>query len=267
MPTARIARFRFGLTSLLALSLDLTLAGAAAADELSVPARAEDGTAGTTTAASPYRLRWQYDAALLALATAGTLTAFVGYPAPSCLPSCQPPRSMLGIDDSVVGNYSPRAHSVANVLVLGLIAAPLLLDAVDSRLQGWPEDTLVMLESILLTQALTQVTKSAVGRNAPLVYNPNAARADLESADAGRSFFSGHTSTSFAAATTYAVTFWKRHPTSPWRYVVLGVGEAVASSVALLKIKAGYHYPTDVAAGALVGSGVGLLVPVLHSEW
>ena len=41
----------------------------------------------------------------------------------------------------------------------------------------------------------------------------------------------------------------------------------LATSVALLKIKAGYHYPTDVAAGALVGSALGVLVPVLHSEW
>jgi membrane-associated phospholipid phosphatase len=48
---------------------------------------------------------------------------------------------------------------------------------------------------------------------------------------------------------------------------VPAIGEAIATSVAFLKIKAGYHYPTDVIAGALVGSGVGLLVPVLHSEW
>ena len=100
-----------------------------------------------------------------------------------------------------------------------------------------------------------------------LLYNPNAAREDVESADANRSFFSGHTATSFAAATAYAVTFWKRHPDSPWRFVVLGAGEALAVGVGLLKIKAGYHYPTDVAAGALVGGAMGVLVPVLHTEW
>ena len=195
------------------------------------------------------------------------LAGFVGYPPPSCLPRCQPPGNMLGIDDAVVGNYSRPAHSVANVVVLSLLVAPLLLDAADSGLHGWVEDTFVMVETILLTQGLTQVTKSAVSRNAPLVYSSNAAREDLESADAGRSFISGHTSTSFAAATSYAVTFWKRHPHSPWRFAVIGVGEALAVGVGLLKIKAGYHYPTDVVAGALVGAGVGLLVPVLHSDW
>ena len=44
-------------------------------------------------------------------------------------------------------------------------------------------------------------------------------------------------------------------------------GEALALGVGMLKVKAGYHYPSDVAAGALVGGAMGLLVPMLHSEW
>jgi membrane-associated phospholipid phosphatase len=68
-------------------------------------------------------------------------------------------------------------------------------------------------------------------------------------------------------ATTYAVTFWKRQPDSPWRIVVLVAGEVLAGATGLLTISAGWHYPTDVAAGALVGSAFGLLMPVLHSEW
>jgi len=216
---------------------------------------------------SPYRLKWHYDSALVALGAAGTLAGFVGYPPSSCFPGCEPPPGLLGIDRGSVGNYSPPAHSLANVVVLSLVLAPLVLDAADSRLHGWADDAFVMLETILLTQAITQVTKSAVGRPAPLLYNPYAAREDVESADANRSFFSGHTATSFAAATAYAVTFWKRHPDSPWRFVVLGAGEALALGVGLLKVKAGYHYPTDVAAGALVGGAMGVLVPVLHTEW
>lgn len=216
---------------------------------------------------SPYRLKWHYDAALVATGAAGSLAAFVGYPPVACFPECEPPPGMLGIDRSVIGNYSPPAHSLANVLVLGLVLSPLVINAADSRFDGWAEDTFVMLETILVTQALTQLSKAAVRRSAPLVYDPTAAREDVESPDASRSFISGHTSTSFAAATSYAVTFWKRHPTSPWRFVVLGVGEALALAVGLLKIEAGYHYPTDIAAGALVGGSMGLLIPMLHTEW
>jgi membrane-associated phospholipid phosphatase len=227
-------------------------------------ARADDAS---SPGGSPYRLKWAYDSALVGIGAAGALTAFLGHPKPACHPGCAPPADLLGIDRGSVGNYSPSAHSLASVVVAGLVLAPLVIDAADTRFHGWAEDTFVLLETILLTQAPTQITKSAVGRTAPFVYNPHAAEEDLDSADAFRSYFSGHTSTAFASATAYAVTFWKRHPDSAWRFVVVGVGEALALGVGLLKIKAGYHYPTDVAAGALVGGAMGLLLPVLHSEW
>jgi membrane-associated phospholipid phosphatase len=216
---------------------------------------------------SPYHLRWQYDAPIVALGAAAFSAAFVGYPPASCLPSCTPPPGMLAIDRAAVGNYSPRAHSIANVVVAGLVLAPLALDAVDTRFSGWMEDSFVFAESLLLAQGATQLAKSAVDRNAPLVFAPEARREDLESPDASRSFFSGHTSTSFAAATAYSITFWKRHPDSPWRFVVAGVSHALALGVGFLKIEAGYHYPTDVAAGALAGSGIALLNGTLHGTW
>lgn len=249
-----------------AVAAPLTSTPAVAAPAAVAPAAAP-AVADPPAPGSPYRLKFAYDAALVGVGAAGLLAAFVGYDKPPCFPQCTPPPSMLGIDDASVGNYSPRAHSLANVVVASLVLAPLVLDAADSRFHGWAEDTFVALEAILMAQAVTQITKSAVRRPAPLVYNPSAATEDLDSPDAFRSFISGHTSTSFAAATAYAVTFWKRHPTSPWRWVVLGVGEALAMGVGLLKIEAGYHYATDVAAGALVGGAMGLFVPVLHSDW
>ncbi len=174
---------------------------------------------------------------------------------------------MLPIDRASLGNYSPSAHNGANVIVATLVLAPLVIDAVDSRLHGYLEDTVVFLQTLVATQGVTQLTKSAVDRPAPLLYAPNVAQADYESADAHRSFISGHTSTSFTAATAYSVTFWKRHPTSPLRFVVLGTSELAAFAVGLLKIKAGYHYATDVAGGALVGSALGLLLPLMHTTW
>lgn len=222
---------------------------------------------GARPGGSPYRLKWTYDSALVALGAAGTMTAAIGHPKPACYPSCEPPSNMLGIDDASVGNYSPQALGLANVVVFGLVLAPMVINAADSRFDGWFEDSFVSLQAVLLSSAITQVMKSAVSRPAPLVYNPNAAQSHLDSPDAFRSFISGHSSSAFAAATSYSVTFWKRHPTSPWRFVVLGVSEALAASVSLLKVKAGYHYATDVAAGALVGAAMGLFVPVLHSDW
>lgn len=214
---------------------------------------------------SPYELDLSVDLPVVGLGAAGSLVALIEVPPPACLPDCSPD-DINALDRTVLGNYSETAHDVADVFVLGLIAAPALLDLADSGGDGWIEDMTVFTQVLLLTQALTQITKFAVRRTAPFAYDPEAPEEALQSRDAPRAFFSGHTSTAFAATTAYSVTYWLRHPDDPLRWAVLGAGVALSTAVALLKIEAGYHFWTDVAAGALVGASIGTLVPLLHER-
>jgi membrane-associated phospholipid phosphatase len=241
------------------VALVLTLAAVCFAQS----ARADDDA----PAGSPYRLRLAYDAAFLGLGAAGSLTGVIGYAPARCPEPCVPPQKQLGIDDAFAGTRSPGAMTAANVLLVATLAVPVVVNAVDSRFHGWAEDTIVMLESLALSTAITQVMKSASGRLAPLVYSSKATASDLASPDAARSFPSGHTAAAVSVATSYAVTFWMRHPESPWRIVVVVAGEGLALATGFLTIAGGWHYPTDVAAGALIGGSIGLLMPVLHAEW
>src|ERR1700716_2223188 len=63
------------------------------------------------------------------------------------------------------------------------------------------------------------------------------------------SFPSGHTAASFAAATALAMAYPSARP----------LLYATATAVGLSRIHLGHHFPTDVLAGALLGTGVGLL--------
>jgi len=144
---------------------------------------------------------------------------------------------------------------------------PQAVNFLDSQGDGWLTDTTVGLQSLMLTQATVQLTKFAIDRGAPILYDPNVSLEERQGRDASRSFISGHTATAFNAATTYSVTYWLRHPRDPWRWVVLAATHSVALAAGMLKIEAGYHYPTDIIAGALVGSSIGLAVPLLHQRW
>ena len=63
------------------------------------------------------------------------------------------------------------------------------------------------------------------------------------------SFPSGHTAASFAAATALALAYPSARP----------LLYATATAVGLSRVHLGHHFPSDVLAGALLGTGIGLL--------
>lgn len=227
---------------------------------LAQPATADDGAH-----ASPYRVDYRYDLPVLGLGLAGTSIAFIPIPPADCVPDCVPLANLNALDEAVLGNYSGTAHTIADISVLTLVLSPIVLDLLDSGGEGWVDDMTVYAQTLALAQSAVQLTKVAVRRNAPLLYGSDAPLEIQRSADANRSFISGHTTMSFAAVTAFTVTYWLRNPDDPLRWVILFAGQALALGVGLLKIEAGYHYPTDIAAGALVGASIGALVPLLHA--
>jgi len=216
-------------------------------------------------AASPFELNLRLDLPVMGLGAAFSLLALVEVAPPACFPGCDASR-INAIDRSVLGNYSESAHTAADLGVAALLTLPLLWNAIDGGGSGFIEDTVVYAETLLLAQALTQLSKFAARRTAPFAYDPDAPAEAISSKDAARSFISGHTTMAFAATTAFSVTYWLRHPDDPLRWVIAGVGAALAAGVAVLKIAAGYHFITDVVAGALVGVGIGTLVPLLHTR-
>lgn len=120
------------------------------------------------------------------------------------------------------------------------------------------------VETMLLTNALKDVTKNAVERIRPFAYNPVAPLEDKLERDTKRSFYSGHASNAFATAVFAAEMFRHYHPNSaakPWIWVgSLGL----ASATTYLRYEAGKHFPSDLLVGAAMGSLAGWGIPKLH---
>jgi len=90
----------------------------------------------------------------------------------------------------------------------------------------------------------------------PLIGRPRPFISDASSRVVGYqpstySFPSGHSASSFAAATVFAFALTRRRAAITW---------ALAATVAFSRIYIGVHYPLDVVVGALIGVLIGVLV-------
>jgi undecaprenyl-diphosphatase len=145
------------------------------------------------------------------------------------------------------------------------------LDTILSGLRdGWDSllvDAVMYAETISLTEMITDLTKIAVRRPRPIDYvncpegNVSAGCSDT---DLQLSFFSGHAATVASIGATASYLAFLRSPRSPRPWITLGVAAAMATFVSYERVRSGNHFPTDVIAGAMVGTAVGILVPHLH---
>lgn len=115
----------------------------------------------------------------------------------------------------------------------GLMLAALVVPAVQGDMVGTGQAAL----SMATTRVVTDAIKETIPKERPDRTND-------------RSFISGHTSMSFAAASTL-------HKRNGWQ---IGLpAHAVAAFVGLARVKANKHYVEDVIIGAAVGEAAGWL--------
>ncbi len=133
------------------------------------------------------------------------------------------------------------------------------------HLRSYLTDMALAAESITWAGLLTSVFRFAVRRPRPYLYIDGAYPDRRDTADATMSFWSGHVADLFAIGVTVAWTFTLRHgvrAASTW--IVWTVLIGTASSVAVMRVLSGEHFPSDVLVGATAGTGVGLLIPYVH---
>lgn len=92
--------------------------------------------------------------------------------------------------------------------------------------------------------------KYLVNRTRPYTEYPNEITLRVK-APGPFSFPSGHTTSAFATATALSLSYKKWYVAVP--------SYAYAGLVGYSRLRLGVHYPSDVLAGALIGTGAGLL--------
>jgi len=170
-----------------------------------------------------------------------------------------------GVDRGTVGPIATGPAQWSNITLaatVGLAGVGLFRARHGEPREASAEDIAVYGQTLLVASGLTQVLKAVVARPRPYVYS--ASPTGQVAPEDVRSFPSGHTSTAFAAAAAYWSIQQRRGQAGHHVPEIVGLF-ALASATAVLRVEAHKHFPTDVFAGAVLGTGVGWAIPHFHA--
>ena len=204
------------------------------------------------TPVPPYRVGWADAASVTAAATIALLGAHATPPPSTCAPCDR--ADLPGIDRWAAGLHSGPTSTTSDVALVG-VAGGALLAAVSgvgpTRARG---DVVVLANAVAWTAAATEWLKVGFHRARPALYQDGAVQAAAQAANR-KSFPSGHTSTAFATAVAYTTLAQRQRLPHATRNSLLLLGGA--TGVGALRVLGGKHFPTDVLAGAAIGSAIG----------
>jgi Membrane-associated phospholipid phosphatase len=164
-------------------------------------------------------------------------------------------KKINGIDNSFVTGYSRTLSKSEPYLAVGV---PVILGsyALMKNNPGLLDDAIYIGTSVAEAVVLTSGMKYAVDRERPSDRYPDLIekRASVSSA----SFPSGHTATAFSLATSLSIRYSK--------WYVIAPSYIWACSVGFARMNEGVHYPSDIFAGAVIGSGCAV-VNVYVNKW
>lgn len=140
----------------------------------------------------------------------------------------------------------PVMKSFSNTTTLVCVAVPvsILTYSIIKKDSLKARKALVLCASAATAGVLSYTIKHIVNRTRPFISYPDLKpQVSVNSS----SFPSGHTTNSFALATSLSLAYPK--------WYVIAPSYLWASSVAYSRMHLGVHYPSDVLAGAIIGAG------------
>lgn len=144
-------------------------------------------------------------------------------------------------------HFYKTISNLSDPIALG-IPASLYITGLASKNEAMKKKAIYMGESFAASAIITHAIKKIINRERPVAANPNfTALVDVKT----QSFPSGHTSEAFTMATSVSLAYPK--------WYVIAPAYTFATLVGYSRIYLGVHYPSDVLAGAVLGSGTAYL--------
>jgi len=176
------------------------------------------------------------------------------------------PGDVPDYDSTAIDNWNVGSIKTSDVLLFSSIAVPGLLMFDQEIRSDYRNFYFVWAQSFFLTLGFTNFTKVLVGRPRPYLYANNASDDYKLKKDNRKSFFSGHTSISAVSWFLMASMYEDYKPGSNVLPYLWTSAFLVPAYTAYCRYDAGKHFLSDVVAGYLVGSAIGVLVPKWYTK-
>jgi membrane-associated phospholipid phosphatase len=174
-------------------------------------------------------------------------------------------RWALELDPSNISYYAKFSDNVLRGIVL--LPGLTLLD--HNIRQDWLDVLLMYLETVTITNNIylySPLGPSFQNRLRPVVYYDALANSNARTTGSNRnSFYSGHVASAASASFFTAKVFCDYYPELGWKKYLLYGAAAIPPLIAgYLRMRALFHFPSDLLVGFGVGALCGILIPEIH---
>lgn len=180
---------------------------------------------------------------------------------------------VIPFDRGATYNWNTSSQEFSDIPFRVLPLLPIALAIPQFKNKKWDDALtygIMYVEVLFFTSSVTGITKSLTDRIRPYLYNTSLTveeRFNLQEdggAIASTSFFSGHSSITFAFAVFLSKTYTDIYGKNIWSKVIWGTSMTLAAATAYTRVDSGLHFSTDVIVGAVIGSAIGYVIPELH---
>ena len=171
-----------------------------------------------------------------------------------------------GFDRWAVRPHSEKVGKNSNYLFHGSMPLPFLFLAFTDTRKDFFKLGFLYLEAMSITGLLYTGSVYFTDRFRPYAYSEETPMAWRTRGGAKNSFYAGHVALVATSTFFMAKVYADYNPDSKIKWLVYGLAGAATSSMAYLRHRGGFHFPSDIILGVTQGTLTGILVPHFHKN-
>ena len=169
-------------------------------------------------------------------------------------------------DRWAVRPYSEDLGTASDYLFYGSMALPFLFLPVKETRKDFFKLSFLYLEAMSVTGLLYTGSVYFTNRYRPYAYSDETDMTWRTRGGAKNSFYAGHVAMVATSTFFMAKVYADYHPESKAKWVFYSAAGLATGTMAYLRHRGGFHFPTDILLGITQGTLTGILVPHFHKR-